>query len=167
MNRFKLVWLGFYLSSAETNHQVGNEGVLCLSGAMADHHAPAVTLGHLAAEKKKTHIRKTLLGQLRLYLHSWDFGNKACRLCCGHSRLQGLCDGADLVDFKQQAVAGLLGHTLCNALGVGDGEVVAHHLDTGAGGEFGPPLPVILVKGILDGHNCWVGEEKGKRYFQQ
>lgn len=49
-----------YLSSAETDHQVSNEGVLCLSRAMADHHTPAVALGHLAA-KRKRHIHAMLL----------------------------------------------------------------------------------------------------------
>lgn len=71
----------------------------------------------------------------------------------GHSRVQGLGDGADLVDLEQQAVAGLLGHALGNALGVGDREVVTHHLDAGAGCEVGPCLPVVLVKGVLDGHH--------------
>lgn len=71
-----------------------------------------------------------------------------------HSRLQGLGDGADLVDFEQQAVAGFLGHTLGDAFGVGDREVVAHHLNGGAGCKIGPRFPVILVKGVLDGHHC-------------
>lgn len=42
-----------YLSSAETDHQVSDEGVLRLPGTMADHHTPAVALGHLAAGRKK------------------------------------------------------------------------------------------------------------------
>ena len=42
-----------YLSSAEADHQVSDEGVLCLSRAMADHHAPAVALSHLAAKRKR------------------------------------------------------------------------------------------------------------------
>lgn len=37
-----------YLPSAETNHQVSYKGVLCFSGAVAHHHAPAVLLGQLA-----------------------------------------------------------------------------------------------------------------------
>lgn len=41
-----------YLSSAETDHQVSDEGVLRLSRAVADHHTPAVTLGHLAAKRQ-------------------------------------------------------------------------------------------------------------------
>lgn len=49
-----------YLSSAETNHQVSDEGVLCLSRAMADHHTPAVTLGHLAA-KRQRHMQALLM----------------------------------------------------------------------------------------------------------
>lgn len=138
-----------YLSSAETDHEVSNEGVLSLSGAMADHHTPAVTLSHLATKKHRTtqatfysetHLSAYLLVAIKL-------------LCAGHSRLQGLGDRADLVDLEQQAVAGLLGHTLGDALRVGDCEVVTHHLDAGAGCEVGPCLPVILVKGVLDGHD--------------
>lgn len=49
-----------YLSSAETDHQVSDEGVLCLSRAMADHHTPAVTLGHLAAERQR-HMQSLLM----------------------------------------------------------------------------------------------------------
>lgn len=74
--------------------------------------------------------------------------------CCGHSRLQRLCDGADLVDFKQQAVAGFVRHSLGDAFGVGDCEIVTHNLDAGTGCEFGPCLPVILVKRVLNGHHC-------------
>lgn len=44
-----------YLSSAETDHKVSDEGVLSLSGAMADHHTPAVTLGHLATKETQEH----------------------------------------------------------------------------------------------------------------
>lgn len=71
----------------------------------------------------------------------------------GYSRLQGLCDGADLVDLQQQAVAGFLSDALGDTFGVGDREIVSNHLDAGAGCEFAPCLPVILVKGILDGNN--------------
>lgn len=42
--------MSLYLSGAQTDHKVSNEGVLCLSRAVADHHAPAVALGHLAAK---------------------------------------------------------------------------------------------------------------------
>lgn len=68
-----------------------------------------------------------------------------------HSRLKGLGDGADLVDFEQQAVAGLIRHSFGDALGVGHCEVITHHLDASAGSEVGPGLPVILVKWILNG----------------
>lgn len=68
-----------------------------------------------------------------------------------HSRLKGLCDGADLVDFEQQAVAGLIRHSFGDALGVGHCKVITHHLDVSAGSEVGPGLPVILVKWILNG----------------
>lgn len=68
-----------------------------------------------------------------------------------HSRLKGLSDGADLVDFEQQAIAGLIRHSFGDALGVGHSEIITHHLDVGAGSEVGPGLPVILVKWILNG----------------
>lgn len=82
-------------------------------------------------------------------------------LSCRHSRLQGLSDRADLVDFKQQAIAGLFGHTLGDAFRVGDCEVITHHLNAGAGCEIGPCLPVILVKWVLNGHHC--GDKKMSR----
>lgn len=72
---------------------------------------------------------------------------------CGHSRLEGLCDRANLVDLQQQAVAGLFWYSLSNAFGVGHSQIVTHHLDAGAGGELGPGFPVILVKGILNRDN--------------
>ena len=76
-------------------------------------------------------------------------------------RLQGLCDGADLVDLEQQAVAGLVGHTLGDALGIGDGQIITYHLDAGLRCELRPCRPVILVEGILNGHHCRRQEEDG------
>ena len=52
-----------HLSSAESNHQVSDEGILGLSGAMAHHHAPAIALGHLAT---KTKIIKRFLKTISL-----------------------------------------------------------------------------------------------------
>lgn len=68
-----------------------------------------------------------------------------------HSRLDGLGDGADLVDLQQQAVASLLLTGLLDALGVGDGQIVSHHLDIHCPRELSPVLPVILIERILDG----------------
>lgn len=42
-----------YLSSAESHHQVGDKGVLCLSWAMADHHTPAISLSQFAPDRQK------------------------------------------------------------------------------------------------------------------
>ena len=42
-----------HLSSAESNHQVGDEGVLCLSWAMADHHTPTIRLSQFTPERQK------------------------------------------------------------------------------------------------------------------
>lgn len=68
-------------------------------------------------------------------------------------RSHGLRDRANLIDFKQQAVAGLLLHGLADAIRVGHREVVSNHLDVGASCEVGPGRPVVLVKGILDGNH--------------
>lgn len=45
-----------------------------------------------------------------------------------HSRLDGLCDRANLVNFEQQAVAGLVVHSLQNAPRVGDCQIISNHL---------------------------------------
>lgn len=42
-----------YLSGAQTNHQVGDEGVFCFSWAVAHHHTPAVLLGQLTPKGVK------------------------------------------------------------------------------------------------------------------
>lgn len=66
-------------------------------------------------------------------------------------RLDGLRDGSNLVDFEQEAVAGLLFNSSLDALGVCHRQVIAHYLNPHIGRELGPGLPVILVKGILNG----------------
>ena len=72
----------------------------------------------------------------------------------------GLGDGADLVDLEEEAVAGLLVHGGLDALGVGDGEIVADELESGRGGhELAPVVPVVLVEGVLDGDDGIVLDE--------
>ena len=71
----------------------------------------------------------------------------------GYSRLQRLGHGADLVHFEQEAVAGLLTDGLGDPLRVGHREIVPNHLDACTSGELPPGFPVILVKGVLDGHH--------------
>lgn len=66
-------------------------------------------------------------------------------------RLDGLCDRSNLVDFEQEAVAGLLFNSSLNALGVRHRQVISHYLNPHIGRELRPGLPVILVKGILNG----------------
>lgn len=46
-----------YLASAESDHKVSDEGVLCLSRTVADHHTPSIRLGHLAAKQRKTETK--------------------------------------------------------------------------------------------------------------
>lgn len=45
-----------------------------------------------------------------------------------NSRLDGLCDGANLIDFKQQAVAGLFCHGSLYPTWVSDRQIIANHL---------------------------------------
>mmetsp|Transcript_21217 Transcript_21217/g.37799 ORF Transcript_21217/g.37799 Transcript_21217/m.37799 type:complete len:512 (-) Transcript_21217:122-1657(-) len=72
----------------------------------------------------------------------------------GHAHgLDGLGDGADLVHLEQQRVAVLALDGLLHARGVGDQQVIAHHLAHPQVGELLRVLPVVLVKGVLDGHH--------------
>jgi len=56
-----------------------------------------------------------------------------------------------LVDFEQQTIASLLFNCGLDAERVRDSQVVTNNLDTALLGEVDPSIPVILVKGILDG----------------
>ena len=67
--------------------------------------------------------------------------------------LDGLSDRADLVDLEEQAVASLLVDGASNALGVGDGQIVADELNGRVGVELGPRIPIVLVVGVLDRHD--------------
>ena len=75
--------------------------------------------------------------------------------------VQGLGQGADLVDLDEDGV----GHALGDAVGqtghVGDEQVVANQLDLGADGlgQHGPALPVVLGHAVLEGDDgIGVGE---------
>jgi hypothetical protein len=68
----------------------------------------------------------------------------------GHfDRVEGLGQGADLVDLDEDGVAGALADAALEESGVGDEEVVADELDAVAdrGGQFGEAFPVVFVKG--------------------
>ena len=69
----------------------------------------------------------------------------------GNLRLDGLGDGPDLVNLKQETVASLLLDGGLDAERIGDGKVVTDNLDATVGGEVRPSLPIVLVEGILDG----------------
>lgn len=69
---------------------------------------------------------------------------------CIHLRLNGLSDGADLVNFEQQTVAGFLLYSLLNAFGVCHCQVVPYDLDVHRAGELRPVFPVVLVEGVLN-----------------
>ena len=64
-----------------------------------------------------------------------------------------LGDGTDLVDLKEQAVGRSLLNGLLDLNGVGDGEVVANNLNllSDLAADLGPVVPIVLVKGILNG----------------
>jgi hypothetical protein len=68
---------------------------------------------------------------------------------CQLTLLQRLVHRVDLVHFEQEAVAGLLAHSLGNPLSVGHYEVIIHHLDARTSTEL---WPVFLVKGVFNGH---------------
>ena len=67
--------------------------------------------------------------------------------------VQGLSQGADLVDLDQDGVANLLLNAGGQPLHVGDEQVVAHQLDAVADGlgQHGPALPVGLGHAVLQG----------------
>mmetsp|Transcript_51016 Transcript_51016/g.119606 ORF Transcript_51016/g.119606 Transcript_51016/m.119606 type:complete len:386 (+) Transcript_51016:757-1914(+) len=92
-------------------------------------------------------------GVLRLARSVGDHDTPASKLghaCC----LDGLRHRPDLIHLQQQGIAGLAVQGLLHALGVGDQEVVSNNLDglTHLGLELGVRLPVVLIKGILNGH---------------
>jgi hypothetical protein len=66
-------------------------------------------------------------------------------------RLDGLGDGSDLVDLKQETVASFLLNGSLDTEGISDGKVVTDDLDATIGGEVSPSLPIVLVEGILNG----------------
>nr|XP_006986965.3 bifunctional enolase 2/transcriptional activator-like [Peromyscus maniculatus bairdii] len=76
------------------------------------------------------------------------------------TRLQRLGHRANLVHFEQEAVAGLLTHSLGNPLRVGYCEIIPNHLDACTGCELLPGLPVILVEGVFNGHH-WIVPDEG------
>jgi hypothetical protein len=66
----------------------------------------------------------------------------------------GLGDSADLVHLEEEAAAGLLLDGSVDALGVGHEEVVTDNLRIAhASLELDIGIPVVLVKGVLDGDN--------------
>ncbi|GIX61506.1 uncharacterized protein BcabD6B2_09410 [Babesia caballi] len=69
--------------------------------------------------------------------------------------VNGLSDGANLVDLEEKRVARFLLQGSLDALGVGDQKVVAHNLDgrTNLLSEHLVRLPVVLVEGVLDGND--------------
>ena len=68
-------------------------------------------------------------------------------------RLEGLGDGADLVELDQDRVGGLLGDPLGEEVLVGDEQVVADELDLAAdpGVELLPAGPVLFAEAVLEG----------------
>lgn len=80
------------LASAETHYQVSNEGVLCLSRAVAHHHTPAIGLGQLAAardqEKQLTPCAQHA-ACAPLTLPRGSITDKGIRSCCHRCSYSG------------------------------------------------------------------------------
>mmetsp|Transcript_6485 Transcript_6485/g.19015 ORF Transcript_6485/g.19015 Transcript_6485/m.19015 type:complete len:237 (-) Transcript_6485:775-1485(-) len=66
-----------------------------------------------------------------------------------------LTDGTNLVHLEKEAVRGALLDSSRDLVDVCDGQVIAHDLDLFADllAELAPVVPIVLVKGVLDGHN--------------
>lgn len=62
-----------YLSRAEPHHEVSDERVLGLPGAVAHHHPPAVGLGQFAAGRRACSIRPTDRGPRGKAKGRWGF----------------------------------------------------------------------------------------------
>ena len=73
--------------------------------------------------------------------------------------LQGLGEGADLVDLDEDGVTDALVDAFLEDPGVGDEQVVAHqlHLVAQAFGETLPPRPVALRQAVLDAEDGVLG----------
>ena len=69
--------------------------------------------------------------------------------------VEGLGDGADLIDLDEDGVGDFLRDALLEAFGVGDEEVVADELDLMADeiGEVFPAGPVVFGEAVLDGQD--------------
>ena len=78
----------------------------------------------------------------------------------GHSHgLDRLRDRPDLVDLEQQRVDDLAVNGPLDARGVGDQHVVSHNLADVVGSQRDSGLPVVLLKGVLDGDDWVLGAE--------
>mmetsp|Transcript_12165 Transcript_12165/g.36664 ORF Transcript_12165/g.36664 Transcript_12165/m.36664 type:complete len:247 (+) Transcript_12165:149-889(+) len=77
--------------------------------------------------------------------------------------VDGLRESADLVDFEEERVAGVVGDGALDAFGIRHREVVADDLDLVADAldQRRPGLPVVLVEGVLDRDDGEVGAEVG------
>lgn len=69
------------------------------------------------------------------------------------SRLDGLCDRADLVDLQEQTVACAVFRSLLYPPWVCHSQVVAHNLDPHGARHVSPSGPVVLIKWVLNGHH--------------
>ena len=76
------------------------------------------------------------------------------------TRLQRLGHRADLVHFEQEAVAGCLVCSLGTLPRVGHCEIIPYHLGACTSCELLPGIPVVLDKGVFNGHH-WVVLNEG------
>jgi hypothetical protein len=96
-------------------------------------------------------VRKRTFGFARAVRHH-DVPPGIRRRC---RRPQRLTHGADLIDFQEQGIAGLLLHSASDAGWIGHGQIVAHDLDGRAHerSERCEAVPVVLVKAVFDAHD--------------
>lgn len=120
------------MSGAESDNEIGDDGVLGLTRSVRDHDTPAIGLRQLGTIKA-------------------PFSSRVCFPDRQNLRLDGLRDGSNLVDLKQETVASFFLDSGPNPKGVGDSEIITDNLDATLGGKVSPSFPVVLVEGILNG----------------
>lgn len=113
------------LADTEGDDEIGNDGILCLSGTMRDHDSPSIGLGELCTIGRfSTNPRNKGRGKEQ------ESTTERRRKKENDVRLDTLANGADLVDLEEETVASLLLNGGRNADGVGDGKIITDDLNT-------------------------------------
>ena len=89
-------------------------------------------------------------------------GNGGVAVTVSHlDGVEGLGQGADLVNLDEDGVTSAHLDTLLKVLGVGNEKVVTYKLAlaTDSGGKLNPAFPVFLAEAVLDGVDRILGDE--------